>query len=96
MILQESGGLGQMADGQLNLSFDMYKRPGLQGLHRSLVVIQGPDRGRGTESPQNDNLDTPMFSPSTEANFNFVSNDVEMAQEPLPITGEFISQMCTG
>lgn len=88
MILQESaGGIGQMTDGQLNLSFDMYKRPGLQGLHRSLVVIQGPDRACGTESPQNDNLDTPMFSPSTEANFNFVSNDVEMAQEPLPITG---------
>ena len=60
---------------QLNLSFDTYSPP----------VVGTP--GLRHLSEVDDVLNTPVTTSS--ANFNFSSTDIEISQEPLPITGEY-------
>lgn len=61
---------------QLNLSFDTYSPPvpGTPGLRHLSEV--------------DDVLNTPVTTSSSDVNFNFSNTDIEISQEPLPITGK--------
>ena len=61
---------------QLNLSFDTYNPPvpGTPGHLRHLSEVD-------------DVLNTPVTT-SSDVNFNFSGADIEISQEPLPITGK--------